>query len=295
MTADNPTWVGRFAPSPTGPLHLGSLFTALASYLDARARGGRWLVRMEDLDPPREVPGAAERILQSLRAHGLESDQPVVYQSGRDPVYREALRTLERQRAVFYCTCSRRDLGRHAGHYPGTCRERLAPPASDHAVRFRIPEQAAVALQDALQGDRQFVPGALSDFIVRRRDGLIAYHLAVVLDDAAQQVSSIVRGADLLDSTPLHCLLQQALGHPRPEYLHLPVLSYRGRKLSKHLEDPHVDASRAVDNLSRALELLGQPVPGGGRKNNLGKFLDSAQRQWRRDLLPQCAEIELSD
>ncbi len=285
--------VGRFAPSPTGPLHFGSLFAALASYLDVASRGGRWLVRIEDIDPPREVTGARQAILEALAAHGLNPVEDVIYQSHQAALHDASLQALGRDGHLFYCTCTRKALAAVPGPYPGTCRNRREPPRRSHAVRFRVAEGAAIRFEDGILGPQVFEPGDLGDFIVRRRDGLVAYHLAVVADDAAQGISTILRGADLLDSTPLHICLQHALGHPVPEYLHVPVLTCGGAKLSKQTGAPALDATRAAENLCRALALLGQPVPGSGPGREVTTLLKTACANWRRELVPRQAEIEL--
>jgi glutamyl-Q tRNA(Asp) synthetase len=242
--------VGRFAPSPTGPLHLGSLVAAVGSWLHARAAGGRWLVRVEDIDFPRVVPGSADEILAALRRYGLEWDGEVVYQSRRTHLYEDALRTLRERGLVFDCACSRADLQRAASAplpgeevaYPGTCRDGLPAGKIARAVRFR---------------------GA-DGFVLRRADGLFAYQLAVVVDDAAQGITQVVRGADLLTSTPRQIALQEALGYPTPEYIHLPlVVNADGTKLGKRdgaLPLPTLDEARVLDTLRTALRHVGIEV-----------------------------------
>ena len=243
--------IGRFAPSPTGPLHLGSLVAAAASWLDARAEGGRWLVRIEDIDTPRVVPGSAEEILAALQKYGLEWDGEVVWQSRRTALYERALEELRAKDLVFDCACSRADLQRAASaplgdepRYPGTCRNGLPPGRAARSIRFRAPD-----------GD---------DFIVRRADGLFAYQLAVVVDDAEQGVTRVVRGADLLPSTPRQIALQRALGYPTPEYIHVPlVLAPDGTKLGKRdgaLPLPTLDPARIRETLSLALHHLGLDI-----------------------------------
>ncbi len=285
---------GRFAPSPTGDIHFGSLYTAVASYLDSTSQGGEWVVRVENLDPPRIVAGSLQNILTALDVHGLQTTEPRVSQSQRLHLYDAALESLQMAGKLFYCTCTRKSLAALDGGYPGTCRTRRDPPEQGHAVRFRLDVDRAFTFTDQVQGRQEYAPGSLSDFIVKRRDGLHAYHLAVVVDDALQQVNSIVRGADLLDSTPLHILLQQALGYPTPEYLHLPVLTRNGQKLSKQHGAPPISLQRPVENLARALELLGQPVPQGGRPNDPAGLLAIAAGNWQRHLLPRETSIELT-
>ncbi len=285
--------MGRFAPSPTGPLHFGSLYAALASYLDVVAQGGRWLIRVEDIDPPREVAGARADILKALKAHGLCSSEPVTYQSQRARQHQAALQQLRQNGHLFHCTCSRRELAQ-TPIYPGTCHARLEPPARPYSVRFRVPEGPDVCFEDGIHGLQQHPRSSLGDFIVRRRDGLIAYHLAVVADDAAQHITQILRGADLLDATPLHLCLQDALQIPSPEYLHVPMLTRNGAKLSKQTGAPAIDNQRATENLCRALELLGQPIPTLTHRHDVIGLLDSAARCWQRRLVPADQEIALA-
>lgn len=257
-------YVGRFAPSPTGPLHLGSLATAVASYVHARRARGQWLVRIEDIDPPREVPGAADEILRTLEAFELEWDGAVVYQSTRLAVYRDVAQSLLVAGLAFHCRCTRSRIRAgnegQSGRYPGTCRERQIP-AGDAAVRLRV-EPGVVTLVDELQGLTETdLAATTGDYVIVRRDELPAYHLAVVVDDAAQGVTHVVRGVDLLESTPVHCHLQRALELPAPQYCHLPVVvNAIGQKLSKQTgaravtaHEPHVAAA--------VLRLLGLTVP----------------------------------
>lgn len=249
---------GRFAPSPTGPLHFGSLLAALGSWLVARKAGGEWLVRIEDLDPPREMPGAAQDQLRTLAAFGLHSDAPVVYQHDRGQAYQAALdRLLETGRA-FICHCSRAQVEATGGVHRACVR---GPTRLDPAVRLRVPDGSHVAFEDALQGPQsQDVANEVGDFVLRRADGLWAYQLAVVVDDAGQGITDVVRGADLLDSTPRQILLQRALGLPTPHYLHLPVVQdAQGRKLSKSAAALPVDAFDPLPALHAAWRALGQP------------------------------------
>ena len=259
---------GRFAPSPTGPLHFGSLIAAVASWLDARACGGAWLVRMEDVDVPRTVPGAAEAILAALEAFGLHWDEAVVYQSRRSPLYERALARLAEAGALYRCRCSRKEIadsgvrGLEGVVYPGTCRALAIGAGEASAVRFRVPG-GRVAFDDRVQRHiAQDVARDIGDFILRRRDGLFAYQLAVVVDDGDQAITDVVRGADLLASTPRQILLQRSLGLATPRYLHVPVaVNARGEKLSKQTRATPVDASDAGRLLKAALEFLGQEAP----------------------------------
>lgn len=264
--------IGRFAPSPTGSLHLGSLVAAVASWLSARAVDGRWLVRVEDIDTPRVVSGSAEEILGALDRYGLEWDGPVVWQSQRLALYEEALTELRKLGLVYDCACSRADLQRAASApageeavYPGTCRNGLGG-RSPRAVRFRTPEEL-IRFEDRIAGViEENVARRTGDFVVRRADGLFAYQLAVVVDDAAQGVTEVVRGADLLPSTARQIALQRALGYPTPEYAHIRlVVNAEGAKLSKRdgaLPLPTLDERRVRESLDTALRHLGITVDG---------------------------------
>ncbi len=254
---------GRFAPSPTGPLHLGSLLAAVASFLDARRERISWHVRLDDLDAPRNLAGADRAILQALERHGLHWDGPVVRQSERLPRYHEALTLLARQDRLFYCRCSRRQL-RDADVYPGTCRHRVEPRA-DSAVRLRV-DDARVAFTDLVQGQRQWsLAEAGGDFVVRRRDGLVAYQLATAVDDGDGAITRVIRGRDLLEATPRQVLLMELLGLPVPAYGHVPLLVDRsGRKLSKQNHAAPLDLDRPADNLRRVLPALGLDDPPAG-------------------------------
>jgi glutamyl-Q tRNA(Asp) synthetase len=258
---------GRFAPSPTGPLHFGSLVAATASFLDARAAGGQWLVRIEDVDETRSVPGAAEAILRQLEGFGFAWDGEVVWQSRRKPLYEAALEQLRARGLVYRCRCSRREIadsalqGVEGAVYPGTCRGLGVEAAAPGAERMRV-ENGAVEFIDRVQGRiAQDVPRAIGDFVLKRRDALHAYQLAVVVDDAEQGITDVVRGADLLQSTPRQILLQRALGYRTPRYLHFPVATNeRGEKLSKQTLAVAADAKGAAALLRAALAFLGQEV-----------------------------------
>lgn len=269
--------VGRFAPSPTGPLHLGSLVAAVGSWLFARKAGGRWLVRVEDIDTPRVVPGSEAEILAALARYGLEWDGEVVRQSERTALYDEALATLRERGQVFDCACSRAELQRAASApapgdpqeadglvYPGTCRSGLPPGRAARAVRFRVPE-GIVRFDDLVHGPvEENVTQKTGDYVVKRADGLYAYQLAVVVDDAAQGVTQVVRGGDLLSSTARQIALQRALGCATPEYAHLPlVVTSGGAKLGKRdgaLPLPALDERRVGETLAIALAILGIPA-----------------------------------
>jgi glutamyl-Q tRNA(Asp) synthetase len=285
---------GRFAPSPTGPLHFGSLVAAVASFLEARTRGGEWLVRMDDLDPPRVAAGAAEDILRTLAACGLEWDGPVVYQSTRSAAYHCALHRLRGMRLVYPCSCSRREIadsalaGAEGPVYPGTCRGGIAPDRCARALRLDT-RGATVAFDDALQGARvSALEGEAGDFVLYRADGVYAYQLAAVVDDAEQGVTDIVRGADLLASTPRQIYIQKLLGLPQPRYAHLPVaVDARGEKLSKQTRARAVDAARPLPALVAALTFLGQSPPRG--LATVGELWAWALGNWKLERVPRVA------
>ncbi|UVM51399.1 MULTISPECIES: tRNA glutamyl-Q(34) synthetase GluQRS [unclassified Pseudomonas] len=262
MTATtSPLYIGRFAPTPSGHLHFGSLVAALASYLDARAVGGRWLVRMEDLDPPREEPGAQAAILKALECYGFEWDGDMVRQSDRHAAYDEVINRLFNQGLAYACTCSRKQLEPYHGIYPGFCRN-AGHGTENAAIRLRVPELEYHFI-DRVQGEfRQHLGREVGDFVIRRRDGFYAYQLAVVLDDAWQGITDIVRGADLLDSTPRQLYLQELLGLPQPRYLHIPLITQPdGHKLGKSYRSPPLAEDQATPLLLRALRALGhKPV-----------------------------------
>ena len=258
-------YVGRFAPSPTGPLHFGSLVAAVASYLQARVNDGLWLLRIEDIDPPREQPGAGNEIISALEQHGFEWDGDVIFQSESSAAHQAALTSLIERKLVYRCQCSRRDLvdaprGALGAIYPGTCRNGC--DASEFAIRVRT-NDTEVAFDDILQGRlAQHLESESGDFIVRRRDGLIAYHLAVVVDDEIQGVTEIVRGIDLFDSTPRQIWLQQLLGYRTPAYAHIPVITHTdGDKLSKLTGAPGISPHEVEKNLVEALSALQQKPP----------------------------------
>lgn len=287
---------GRFAPSPTGPLHFGSLIAAVASFADARAQGGVWWVRMEDLDRPREAPGAARRILDTLATFGLHWDDAVLYQSTRAEAYEEALARLTGLGLTYPCACSRSQVasaGRRGAEgpiYPGTCRPGLHPDQAGRTLRLRT-DGPEIRFSDRIQGpQRQVVAELVGDFVIRRADGIPAYHLAVVLDDAWQGVTQVVRGADLLASTPRQILLQQALGLPTPTYAHVPLaLGPDGRKLSKSLAAAPVDSADPMPTLRRAWSFLGQVDL--GRLPSPEAFWSRAIPQWRLERVPPLPSV----
>ncbi|MDH5545143.1 MAG: tRNA glutamyl-Q(34) synthetase GluQRS [Gammaproteobacteria bacterium] len=267
MQHSEPLYRGRFAPSPTGPLHIGSLIAATASYLDAKSRHGQWLIRIEDIDPPREVAGAADNILRVLEQFGFEWDEDVVYQSRRGALYEEAISELTKKHLVYFCQCSRKDIAASATHglngpiYPGTCRDAI-PTHQQGALRFETKDQS-ITFDDAICGKiTQNVARDSGDFVIKRNDGLYAYQLAVVVDDAEQQITHVVRGRDILDLTPGQILLQQALKLDTVHYAHFPVITNAlGQKLSKQTGAPPVGAKNPVSTLLDCLRFLGQAAP----------------------------------
>ena len=256
----NPAVRGRFAPSPTGPLHFGSLIAALGSYLDARASGGKWLVRIEDVDTPRTVPGAADAILRTLEACAMHWDGTIEYQSARGDAYEAALEVLRRQGQLYPCACSRREIADSAtagieGYvYPGTCAHGMPAGRSARAWRVRT-DAAVIEFDDALQGRiRQDVKQDIGDFVLYRADAIYAYQIAVAVDDAHQGITHVVRGSDLLESTPRQILLQRLLGLPTPHYAHLPVaVNARGQKLSKQTHARALDAGNVSAAVVRVM------------------------------------------
>ncbi len=281
--------IGRFAPSPTGPLHFGSLVAALGSWLCARADGGVWRVRIEDLDPPREPAGSDRRILEQLATLGFAGDDETIHQSTRHQAYAEALARLVADGAAYPCACSRSDLEPFAGTHPETC-VRGHARGLPIAWRLRVPHGSMIAFDDALQGpQRQDVAAAVGDFVLRRTDGLWAYQLAVAVDDAWQGITEVVRGADLLDSTPRQILLQRALDLPTPRYLHLPVATdAEGRKLSKSSADRPLDAN-PLESLRAALAFLGQTEAARAAATTPAALLAAARERFRRESLPRVA------
>jgi glutamyl-Q tRNA(Asp) synthetase len=293
---DNPAqlYVGRFAPTPSGDLHLGSLYTAVASYLDARAHRGRWILRIEDLDKPREVAGSAAGILRTLELFGFEWDSEIVRQSARGEAYHAALRSLESRNLTFACSCSRVQLELDA-RYPGTCRDRQAD-GTQTATRLRI-DSGHVMFKDRIQGTyRQDVAAAVGDIILKRRDQIFAYVLAVVVDDGAQGVTHIVRGADLLDNTPRQIYLQRLLGLAQPSYAHVPVLTESDNsKLAKSRRSVIAGANPPLPQLWSVFSLLGLTPP----VSLLSAALDDAWRwaitQWDVNKIPKRLNLRVND
>ncbi|EDY85804.1 glutamyl-tRNA synthetase [gamma proteobacterium HTCC5015] len=300
MNHPNAHYRGRFAPSPTGPLHFGSLVAALASYLDAHANHGEWHVRMEDLDPPRCEAGAADAILQILDSYGFEWDGPVLYQSQRGTHYKQALQTLDELGLTYPCDCTRKEIharcamGEYGPIYDGHCRQHAAC-ADTTSLRLKV--KGDIAFEDGLQGlYQQNLSRDIGDFHLRRRDGLFAYHLGVVVDDAEQGFTHIVRGYDLLDSTPRQIYLQHCLGFAVHQYSHLPlVLKNNGQKFSKQNRSPALRAEDAVDNVWLALQFLGQSPAPELRKATLKTLWEWATDNWQLSKVPRVWGTQLDE
>ena len=286
-------YVGRFAPTPSGDLHLGSLYTAVASYLDARAHGGRWLLRIEDLDAPRTVAGATARIIATLRRFGFEWDGEIMRQGSRIEHYRAALESLRDRGLTFECTCSRSQL-EDEQIYPGTCRTLARQPAADTATRLSV-EPQFVSFSDEIQGTyRQNVAAAVGDLIIRRRDQVFAYLLAVVIDDAAQGVTHVVRGADLLDNTPRQIYLQRCLGLDSPRYAHVPVLTETdGTKLAKSRRSMRVQCAVAHRQLVSVFSLLGMNPPAELQSMELNALWQWGIANWNKNAVPKRLNLRL--
>ncbi len=293
-TGDAP-YVGRFAPSPTGPLHFGSLLAAVASYAEARARGGHWLLRVEDIDPPREQPGTTEAIVKALESYGFEWDGDIICQSESREAHDDALQALVNAGQAYRCGCSRKDLadvprGPLGAIYPGTCRD--GSNAKEFAVRVKTTDQS-IRFLDGLQGEQcQKLESETGDFVILRRDGLIAYQLAVVVDDYLQGVTEIVRGIDLMDSTPRQNWLQRLLGYPTPAYQHIPVaINADGQKLSKLTGAPGIPCDEPRPVLVAALAALGQNPPADLADNALSDIWNWALAGWNLAVLEGSSTI----
>lgn len=295
-------YVGRFAPSPTGALHFGSLVAAVGSYLEARSRGGAWHLRIEDVDEPRCSVAAADDILRTLDAFGFEWDGPVVWQSQRQSAYAAALDMLRESGQVFPCACTRREMADTSlgidGSvlYPGTCRAGLAPGRPARAWRLRV-AAGSICFEDAVQGVVESdLVADVGDFVLRRADGLFAYQLAVVVDDAECGITHIVRGADLLHSTARQIFLQRCLGLPTPEYAHLPVaVNSAGEKLSKQTLAKPLDRTHPTNALIDALRFLGQPIPGAQESHSLTDVWQWAIPRWSLANVPRRGSLPYND
>ena len=292
------TYRGRFAPSPSGPLHFGSLIAALGSYLDARHHHGTWLVRMEDLDTPRTVPGAADEILRTLENFGLLWDESVIFQGQRTHAYETALQHLQNNNMTYPCACTRKEIADSSLHgidgqiYPGTCRKGILSGRTGRTWRIRTDCQP-IEFADILQGGvKQTLEREIGDFVVKRADGLFAYQLAVVVDDAFQDITHVVRGADLIDSTPRQIFLQHLLGLPTPHYLHLPVATnMQGEKLSKQTLAKPLDNSNPAPLLLQALRFLRQNPPDWLAGADAVSILNWAVSHWDRKALHGLSKI----
>lgn len=286
------TYKGRFAPSPTGPLHLGSLVAALGSYLDARTNDGVWLVRMEDIDPPREVSGAKVSIPSQLETHGLYWDEEITYQSERTEIYRHFLGHLKTKRTTYSCTCSRQRIKNLGGNYDGLCRPKneQAQEATNEqifsAIRIRLDDTKS--WNDLVLGQQVFTPKELhGDFIVKRRDDLFSYQLAVAIDDALQEITHVIRGADLLDSTARQIHIQQLSDLKSPAYGHLPVVvNNSGQKLSKQNLAASLDETKPAENLITALELLGQDPDQVLKGASIEEIISWGKANWNLSKVP---------
>lgn len=293
MSGIESAYIGRFAPSPSGPLHFGSLVAAVGSYLEARSNHGRWLLRIEDVDTPRIVPGAADAILTTLSRLGFEWDGEVVWQSRRTEAYAAALDRLRSAGHAFPCACTRREMADSAlardgsRRYPGTCRNGLPPGRKARAWRVRA--EGVIRFDDAIQGPQdEDLERDVGDYVVLRADGLYAYQLAVVVDDAAAGITDVVRGADLLDSTARQIHLQGLLGTPAPNYAHLPVATnVRAEKLSKQTLARAIDAAPPATALVAALAFLGQPPPPELARATLAEVWSWAATHWQLDRVPR--------
>ena len=304
-------YIGRFAPSPTGSLHFGSLVAAVASYCDAKSHGGQWLLRMEDLDKPREVADAADNILRSLEAFGFEWDAAILYQSQRNEIYEEYLHNLKRKGLIYACTCSRKEIadssvasGVDGAIYPKTCINKMLKnlPSNFNASiscinacswRINVDNVQKITFVDAIQGDiSQNLPTQVGDFILKRKDGFFAYQLAVVVDDALQNITHIVRGADLLDSTPRQIYLQNLLDFTLPHYAHVPVASNAaGEKLSKQTLAKPIDSGIASHLIVEALSFLGQMPPLALKNASLAECWHWAIKHWNLASVPRQEKI----
>ena len=290
------SYIGRFAPSPSGPLHFGSLVAALGSYLQAKSHQGKWLVRIEDIDPPREVAGASEGILSTLQAYGLQWDDKVLYQSHRYLDYEEALAQFNVQQLSYACGCTRKLIKQQGGLYLGYCRDKKADK-SNNALRINISKLTTPIsyFYDQLQGDVHLdKQQACEDFIIKRKDSLYAYNLAVVLDDIYQGVTEVVRGADLLTTTGKQISLYQLLNKQPPNYIHLPLaVTAPGIKLSKQNHALAIDNQKPIPTLLKALNFLGHPVPNCVDKSSCSTILVWAVKNWHLKNVLQQTEIQV--
>ncbi len=279
---------GRFAPTPSGPLHFGSLIAALGSYLHSKSRGGQWFVRIDDLDTDRTIPGIGSDILRTLETFGLHWDGEVLYQSSRIAAYNEAIEQLSAKDLIYFCSCSRKEVGHNP--YPGTCRKGPSNDERNPSVRL-LTNNKPVEFHDLKQGIfRQNIEAEIGDFVIKRADGYIAYHLATVVDDEWQQITEVVRGADLLDSTPRQIYLQRLLGFQQPDFLHLPVATdENGQKLNKSNGALSLDQTpfRPSQLICQALHFLGQNPPENLQQKNVEHCIKWGLEHWNINLVPK--------
>ena len=291
-------YIGRFAPSPTGPMHFGSLVTAVASYLDAKHQNGLWKIRMEDLDQPRVVKQSDKAILNTLHQHGFQWDDEIIYQSHRIDIYEEYASHLNQKENTYFCECSRKEIADSAIEgidgmiYPGTCRDKKLD-SHCHALRIKA-EDISMAFKDKIQGViQQNILKDFGDYILKRSDGIYAYQLAVVIDDALQNINNIVRGADLIDSTLRQIYLQKKLSLPSIHYAHIPIATLNQKKLSKENQSTPIDHSNIKDNLIACLKFLGQDYEIIKKENALTNFWATAMKLWDISLVPKIKTIEI--
>jgi len=295
------TYRGRFAPTPSGPLHMGSLFTALGSYLQARAQGGLWLIRIDDLDTPRNIAGADSLILRQLESHGLEWDEPPRYQTQHVQEYRDALSALSRQKLLYPCTCTRAELalasitGPDGPVYAGTCRGKTIC-AEKHSLRLRVADESLDFVDMVLGPQARYLPGEIGDFVVERSDGILGYQLACAVDEAGQGITEVIRGSDLLDSTFRQLHVQDLLRLPHARYGHLPLLVWPdGKKLSKQNHADPIDASSASRNLLQCLMNLGQNPPAELTGAPPRTLLGWAVKHWQLGKIPKKSALQWSN
>lgn len=288
-------YIGRFAPSPTGPLHFGSLLAAVASYCDAKFNQGKWLLRLEDIDKPREMAGASDTILQQLDAFGFEWDGEILRQSQHDCYYEKALNALQNQQLIYACTCTRKEVADSSNIvgidglvYPRTCLNQAIKANAAFALRVRV-DGAEIEFEDAIQGKvRQNLQNDVGDFVLKRADGFFTYQLAVVIDDAAQGVTHVVRGADLLNSTPRQIYLQRCLNLATPRYAHIPIARNAAEdKLSKQTLAKPIDTTLATQQIWQALQFLGQQPPADIQNSSLPEIWHWAIKHWQTQAIPK--------
>ena len=296
MTTANQKYIGRFAPSPTGPVHFGTLVAAVGSYLQAQTNNGEWLLRIDDVDTTRKVEGADVDIIRTLEAFGFQWSGDILYQTQMTSAYEIALKQLIEQSLVFPCLCSRKQLAESGGGmiYPGTCRSRRLPESEEHSLRL-IAEDITITFDDIVMGKQtQNIKTDCGDFIIKRRDGLFAYQLAVVVDDAIQGITEVVRGTDLLDSTPRQIYLQHLLGYPTPAYCHLPLaVDAAGNKISKSEGKSKIEIIHREELLISTLDFLGQQVPDALSGSGIEDIWRWATDNWDVTKIPTSKSIQL--